>query len=52
MTNIAGDEWGKVFWNATFLTQNVLQVTFIELSGAKTDGEKLLEQSSKSRRSD
>lgn len=35
MTNIAGDEWRKVFWNATLHTQNVLQVTFIGLSGAK-----------------
>lgn len=35
MTNIAGDEWRKEFWNATLHTQNVLQVTFIGLSGAK-----------------
>lgn len=28
-------EWRKVFWNATLHTQNVLQVTFIGLSGAK-----------------
>lgn len=35
MTNIAGDEWRKVFWNATLHTQSVLQVTFIGLSGAK-----------------